>query len=105
MENGYIHLWNLISFDLISTIRIEKGKLNNLLKWSNRYIIVSDKNDNSFYVIDIIIKQILSKCNKHNKNCIKSLKKIIHPIYKECMITCNHSNDIQLWILPQNYNL
>ena len=105
LENGYIHLWNLISFDLISTIRIEKGKLNNLLKWSNRYIIVSDKNDNSFYVIDIIIKQILSKCNKHNNNCIKSLKKIIHPTYKECMITCNHSHDIQLWILSQNYYL
>ena len=50
-EGGYIHIWNLLNKNLIYTKRINKGNLNTLLKWSDRYIIVSDKKNCSFYVI------------------------------------------------------
>ena len=104
-ENGYIHKWDLISLNLIFTITVSKCKFNTLLKWSNRYIIVSDKGNNSYIVIDITTQKIISKNNKHIKDFIKSFKKIIHPVFGECMITCNHAHHIQLWTLLQNSNL
>ena len=104
-EGGYIHIWDLIRLNLIHTMTINKGMLNTLLKWSDRYIIVSDKNSNSFYIIDVITQKINSKINKHTKDFIKSFKKIIHPHFGDCLITCSHSNYIQLWTLPQNFNL
>ena len=101
-EGGYILLWDLLNLNLLNKMKIDKGKLNTLLKWSDNYIIVSDKNDNSFYVIDIITYKVISKINKHIKDFIKSFKKIIHPNLGHCLITCNHAHHIQLWALPQN---
>ena len=102
-EGGYIHIWNLIELNLIHTIKIKNGILNNLLKWSNRYIIVSDKKNKSYYVIDLQIQKVVTSSNKHNQYFIKSFKKIIHPKYGECLITCNHAHYIQLWSLAQNF--
>ena len=104
-EGGYILVWDLINLDLITKMRINNGQLNTLLKWSDRYILVSDKKKNCFYIIDIIVQKIMSKINKHIKDFIKSFKKIIHPNLGECMITCNHGHHLQLWALPQNINL
>ena len=64
------------------------------MKWSDEYIIVSDKNTNSFYVIDMISQKIISKISKHIQDFIKTFKKIIHPILGQCMITCNHAHHI-----------
>ena len=105
LEGGYIILWDLLNLNILNTMKIDKGKLNTLLKWSDRYILVSDKNNNSFYVIDITVYKVVSKVNKHIKDFIKSFKKIIHPILGHCLITCNHGHHIQLWVLPQNLNL
>ena len=103
-EGGFIHIWNLLNISLINTITINNGKINSLLKWSDKFIIVSNKSNNSFYVIDIQTTRIVSKVSKDIKNFIKSFKKIIHPILGHCMITCNHAHHIQLWTLPQNIN-
>ena len=99
-EAGYIHIWNLIHSNLLNTIRINNGNLNTFLRWSDKYIIVSDKRQKLYYVIDIIDNRIISKVTKDIKDIIKSFKKIKHPIYGECLLTCNHANLIQLWISP-----
>ena len=85
---------------LINTIRINDGILNTILKWSDRYIIVSDRKQNLFYVIDVIDNHIISKVRKNIKDFIKCFKKIKHPIYGESLMICNHAHLIQLWILP-----
>ena len=99
-EGGYIHMWNLLNKNLIYTKRINKGNLNTLLKWSDRYIIVSDKKNCSFYVIDIIDDRIITKISKDVNDFIKSFKKVKHPTLGECLITCNHAHLIQLWASP-----
>ena len=104
-EGGFIYMWDLMNLNLINSIAIKNGKLNNVMKWSDAYIIVSDKKDNSFYVIDMTSQKMISKISKHIQDFIKSFKKIIHPILGHCMITCNHAHNIQLWTLPQNINL
>ena len=77
--------------------------MNSLIKWSDRYIIVSDKKKCLFYVIDIIDNRIISKISKNVKDFIKSFKKVKHPLLGECLITCNHAHLIQIWALPTNY--
>ena len=99
-EGGYIHIWNLLNKNLIYTKRINKGNLNTLLKWSDRYIIVSDKKNCSFYVIDIIDERIITKISKDVNDFIKCFKKVKHPTLGECLITCNHAHLIQLWASP-----
>ena len=99
-EGGYIHIWNLLNKNLIYTKRINKGNLNTLLKWSDRYIIVSDKKNCSFYVIDIIDDRIITKISKDVNDFIKCFKKLKHPTLGECLITCNHAHLIQLWASP-----
>lgn len=99
-EGGYIHIWNLLNKNLIYTKRINKGNLNTLLKWSDRYIIVSDKKNCSFYVIDIIDDRIITKISKDVNDFIKCFKKMKHPTLGECLITCNHAHLIQLWASP-----
>jgi WD40 repeat protein len=99
-EGGYIHIWNLLNKNLIYTKRINKGNLNTLLKWSDRYIIVSDKKNCSFYVIDIIDDRIITKISKDVNDFIKCFKKVKHPTLGECLITCNHAHLIQLWASP-----
>ena len=99
-EGGYIYTWNLLDSTLINTIRINDGILNTLLKWSDRYIIVSDRKQNLFYVIDVVDNHIISKVKKNNKDFIKCFKKIKHPLYGESLVICNHAHLIQLWISP-----
>ena len=99
-EGGYIHIWNLIDFSLLNTMRINNGNLNTFLNWSERYIIVSDKKKYLYYVIDIIDNQIITMVTKNIKDFIKIFKKIKHPLYGECLITCNHAHLIQLWVSP-----
>ena len=99
-EAGYIHTWNLLDSTLLNTIRINNGFLNTFLKWSDRYIVVSDRKKCLFYIIDLTNNCIISKISKNIKDFIKCFKKIKHPLYGECLIICNHAHQIQLWILP-----
>ena len=99
-EGGFIHFWDLLSKTLLNTITIENGTINSLLKWSDKYLIISNKKNNSYYIINVQTLQIISKNNKDIKDFIKSFKKIIHPIFGYCLITCNHAHQIQLWTLP-----
>lgn len=99
-ESGYIHIWNLLNLNLVNTMRINNGNLNIFLKWSDRYLIVSDKKLCLYYIVDIINNQTISKVIKNVKDFIKSFKKIKHPLYGESLIMCNHAHQIQLWISP-----
>ena len=99
-EAGYIHIWNLLDTNLLQTIRINNSILNVFLVWSERYILVSDKTKCLYYIIDIIENRIISKVKKDVKDFIKAFKKIKHPLYRECLIICNHAHQIQIWTSP-----
>jgi len=71
--------------------------LNGICLWSNEYLFVGC-NDKTIKLIQlkkgIIIKDLVG----HN-NRVSTVKKIIHPIYGECIISQGKYNDqIKLWI-------
>ena len=79
---------------------VNNGILNTLLKWSDRYIIVSDRQNCLYYIIDIIENRIITKVKNNVKDFIKIFKKIKHPLLGDCMIICNHAHQIELWAMP-----
>ena len=102
-EAGYIHIWNLLNSNLINTFRIINGNLNTFFKWNDRYLLVSDKKNKCFYVVDIIINRIISKVINNLNDFVKIFKKIIHPLYGESLLICNHAHQIQLWVMPNHF--
>jgi WD40 repeat protein len=99
-EGGYLHIWNLFDSTLLQTMKFNNGILNTLLKWSDRYIIVSDRQNCLYYIIDIIANRIITKVKNNVKDFIKIFKKIKHPLLGDCMIICNHAHQIELWAMP-----
>ena len=91
-RDGNIRIWNFHSNILINKIYASNNWLTGICLWNNEYLFISSD------------KMILinSKYNKIVKNFYSeeiSLKKIFHPIYKECLISHGvYPNDINLWV-------
>lgn len=95
-EGGRIDIWNLLGKKHVASIQVGTY-LNNIIKWSGRFVIVSDKLFNYFYVVDIYSRKVTSKIEVYKEAYIKAFRKIVHPTYGECLLTCDKSKCIKLW--------
>ena len=95
--NGIINIWDLHQKILINSIFINNNFLSQIIQWNEKYIIIINGNKNNISVMDlesgIIISQIFTK---HEKG-IMNIKKIIHPIYGESLLSCGLEGDIFIW--------
>ena len=87
--NRIIDLWN----------NIEKhNNIYDMIKWSNKYIIIINYNNSCINVLDINQNKIIS-CFKEVDNIhIVFLKKIIHPIFGEALLTSSDDLIIKMWV-------
>ena len=87
--NRIIDLWN----------KIEKhNNIYDMIKWSNKYIIIINYNNSCINVLDINQNKIIS-CFKEVDNIhIVFLKKIIHPIFGEALLTSSDDLTIKMWV-------
>ena len=86
----------------------------------NNYIVVCDKTKNGIYIINFIFRkeiegkdnidtnketfykhEIISFLKNEGENPIKAVKKFIHPIYGESILTSGEEQNINLWINNQ----
>ena len=91
-RDGNIRIWDFHSNKLLNKIYIAGSWLIGICLWNNENLFVSSTN--------LILVNLKDKKIKHfyNKEII-SLKKIFHPIYKECLISHGvYPNDINLWV-------
>ena len=83
-------------------------QLKSLVKWNNKYIIVLNKHcsynngkkEYSFIqIIDLKNRKTITKIGegKDEKNFIRFMKTLIHPIYGESLILVDKFNGVQLW--------
>ena len=100
-EIGRICIWNLYTKKLINKIKMPKCRLMHIIEWNNKYLIVSDFDNKTFKVIDLEKKRnnIYDFHDKEGQHTsyVKSIKKIIHPIYGECLLTAGSDKKIKLW--------
>ena len=125
-DNGGIYVWNLIDNILVFNINIKDSSFLKIILWKkeisdsfndekkkiNNYILVSDKIKNGFFCINISFeRKNIQKSEKFLDNnfdytitslyrrekTIKCIKKIIHPIYGETLLSSNDNKSIDLW--------
>ena len=99
--NGYVRIWDLDEKEQINYLDTNNCELYNMIFWSNRYAIISYKFGNKIKIMDIKNFEIISIFESEHFNEIKCIKKIIHPLIGESLITCSENGDIKLFILDE----
>lgn len=98
-NNGYIYIWDLYEKNLVTSIFINNCLINNIVQWNKNIIILSDLNKNSIKILlidyGIVISDIYSQCDAG----ILCIKKIIHPIYGESLLSSGQDGSIKLWTI------
>ena len=102
-------MWSNEIIDNIQDSKVKDETINN-------YILVSDKKKKGFFCINIFFNRKIIYNTKIDKNfdakvltfygrdvTIKCLRKIIHPIYGECLISSGDNYNIDLWFKNNNW--
>ena len=96
-SNGCIVIWDLLSLQLFYFGRISKVELYNIIPWNKKYIIISGGSNKSIKIFDIdILKEVNSIKTEYSSN-INCVKKILHPIYGESLLSSGNDHQIRLW--------
>ena len=96
--DGNIRIWNFHSGNLLKKINVsDYYRLYGLCLWNNEYLFVGCE-DKKIRIIEINKGIIIKNLIGHN-NSILTIKKIIHPLYGESLISQAYESDkIKLWI-------
>ena len=96
--DGNIRIWNFHSGNLLKKINVsDYYRLYGLCLWDNEYLFVGCE-DKKIRIIEINKGVIIKNLIGHN-NSILTMKKIIHPLYGESLISQAYESDkIKLWI-------
>ena len=117
--NTIIKNLNLFQITLWSTeIKIQKSfSLGKEKQKIINYILLSNKTHKGFLCINISFDRVIKRkeCKEYDTNfnynivsfygkgtTIKCIKKIIHPIYGECLLSSGNDKNIDLWIILMN---
>ena len=96
-NNGYINIWNLNNKQIFKVINTNKCKLNNIIEWNDKFIIVADFENKSFIIINKEISKVICEIKGVHKKGVKSIKKIYHPIYGESLLSSDQDRIIKIW--------
>ena len=98
-DNGFIDIWELEGGLLIKSIGTNlRCKFYEICQWSKRYIIVSDSENYSFSIVDVIDGKIINEISGIHEDCVICVKKIRHPIYGEALLSNDDEGKIKLWV-------
>ncbi len=100
--DGNIRIWNFHSALLLFRIKISDQGLRGICLWNNNYLFIGC-DDKTIKLIEIK-NGLIVKCLDGHTNEVITVKKIIHPIYGECLVSQNGGEShIKFWI-NQNLN-
>ena len=95
-EDGKIRIWNFHTGTLLNKIKINDSRLYGICLWNNDYLFIGGTN--GIILLELNNGTILENLTEKN-NCVVTIKKIMHPIYGECLLSQNVLNSsIKLWI-------
>ena len=97
-SNGYINIWDLYDKKIFKTFNTKGCRLAHFIEWNQKYFIVADRYNKSVKIIDTEKNLIFDVNSKHNDELI-SVKKILHPIYGESLLTASRDRTIKLWTI------
>ena len=97
-KDGKIRIFNFHSGDLLKKIKVCNLYLVSICLWNNEYLFAAC-GDKTVKLVELKEGKIVKKLSEHKESVI-TLKKIIHPIYGECLVSQGkEKSQIKLWII------
>ena len=86
---------------LLNRIKISDESLYGICLWNDNYLFVGCS-DKTIKLIELKNKLIVKSLTSHVDRVV-TVKKIVHPIYGECLVSQNwHESKIKLWANRNN---
>ena len=95
--HGSLDFWDLGSFTLKFSIKYKSSYFYDIINWYDKYVIVAEKFNSSIIIIDITQKKVITVIKNKNNSYVISLKKIIHPIFGQSLLSSDLDKNIILW--------
>ena len=97
---GLIIIYDLLNKSLVKKFVIKKAYLINVVKLNENYLIIIDDNKKSIIVIDVIMNKIISFIKiKEIFSHERYMRKTIHPLYGESLISIGNDWKIKLYTI------
>ena len=101
--NNNIYIFDLYKKKLKYIInllnKVEKSnKIYDIIKWSDKYILICNYNRKSLDIFDTIQNKIISCIKDIDNSNFLFFKKIIHPNYGESLLASSENNTIKIFI-------
>ena len=83
-DDGFIRIWDFHEGNLIKKIDVDKNCIYSLCLWNSGYLFGACE-DKTIKLIDLKDGLVIKELKFNIENMICTIKKIIHPIYGECL--------------------
>lgn len=98
-SNGCVAIWDLLNINLIYFGKISKVELYNIIQWNDNYALISGGTNKTIKIFDLKkFKEVKSIETGHSSN-VNCIKKIMHPTYRESLLTSGNDHKINLWTI------
>ena len=92
-------IWDLLNINLIYFGKISKVELYNIIQWNDNYALISGGTNKTIKIFDLKkFKEVKSIETGHSSN-VNCIKKIMHPTYRESLLTSGNDHKINLWTI------
>lgn len=94
---GDVNIWNLLKKIHLKTIKFGNACLFNLVRWNENCMIILNSSYKQLEIIDLNNFEVISEvyCSEFDRE--KYIKKAIHPLYGECLISISPGYTLKLW--------
>ena len=96
-SNGYLAVWDLKNKSSNYFKKISKVELYNIIQWNKQYAIVSGGKNKNIIIYDIENLEVFKNIPTEHSSNLNCIKKIIHPLYGECLLSSGNDHKIKLW--------
>lgn len=94
---GFIMILDIYQKSVVNTIDTNKCYLYHIIQWNDEFGLVADYTNNSFKIIDLNNQNIICNIGGVHSKGVVCVKKIDHPIYGKCLLSCGYDSNVNLW--------
>ena len=95
-RSGIIRIWNFDSGKILQRINIEQ-KISGICLWNDKYLFIG-YTGNTMKLIEINTGKKVKDFKSKSDMGQKTIRKVIHPIFGECLISQSEDERMNLWI-------
>ena len=95
--HGNLDFWDLGTFTHKFSIKYKSSYFYDVINWYDKYVIAAEKFNSSIIIIDLLQRKVINVLKNKNSSFVISLKKIIHPLFGQSILSSDIDKNIILW--------